>query len=78
LQPTYRSANYYFKEFDLKNGFPFVGWYLNGEREDEEVDAIVERDAGGQLSLKICGIYNFWALKGMRVQVRLLQMLVKF
>jgi hypothetical protein len=52
---------------------------LNGERErDEEVDAAVERDAGAQLSLKICGIYKFWALKGMRAQVRLLQMLVNF
>jgi hypothetical protein len=48
------------------------------EREHEEVDATVERDAGGQLSLNKCGLYKFWALKGMRAQVRLLQMLVKF
>jgi hypothetical protein len=48
------------------------------EREHEEVDATVERDPGAQLALKICGIYKFWALKGMRDQVRLLQMLVNF
>jgi hypothetical protein len=38
----------------------------------------VERDAGAQLALKICGIYKFLDLKGMRAQVRLLQMIVKF
>jgi hypothetical protein len=48
------------------------------EREHEEVDAAVERDAGAQLALKICGLYKFWALKGMRAQVRLLQMLVNY
>jgi hypothetical protein len=48
------------------------------EREHEEVDAAVERDLGAQLTLKICGLYKFWGLKGMRDQVRLLQMLVKF
>jgi hypothetical protein len=48
------------------------------EREHEEVDATVERDAGAQLALKICGLYKFWALKGMRAQVRLLQMLVNY
>jgi hypothetical protein len=42
------------------------------EREHEEVDAIVERDPGDQMDLKRCGTYNFWALKGMRAQVRLL------
>jgi hypothetical protein len=41
------------------------------EREHEEVDVAVERDPGAQLALKICGIYKFWALKGMRAQVRL-------
>jgi hypothetical protein len=48
------------------------------EREHEEVDAAVERDARAQLSLNICGLYKFWALKRMRAQVRLLQMLVNF
>jgi hypothetical protein len=48
------------------------------EREHEEVDATVERDVGAQLALKICGLYKFWALKGLRAQVRLLQMLVNF
>jgi hypothetical protein len=27
------------------------------EREQQEVDAAVERDAGAQISLKICGLY---------------------
>jgi hypothetical protein len=48
------------------------------ERENEEVNAIVERDAGAQLDFKRCGLYKFWALKGMRAQVRLLQMLVNY
>jgi hypothetical protein len=46
------------------------------EREHEEVDVAIERHVGAQLPLKICVIYKFWALKGMRAQVRLLQMLV--
>jgi hypothetical protein len=48
------------------------------EREHEEVDAAVEGDAGAQLALKICGLYKFGALKGMRAQVMLLQMLVNY
>jgi hypothetical protein len=48
------------------------------EREHEEVDVAVERDLGAQLALKKCGIYKVWALKGMRAQVRLLQMLMNF
>jgi hypothetical protein len=44
------------------------------EREHEEVDATVDRDTRAQMALKICGLYNFWALKGMRAQVRLLEM----
>jgi hypothetical protein len=48
------------------------------EREHEEVDATVERDVGAQLALKRCGLYKFWALKGLRAQVRLLQMLVNY
>jgi hypothetical protein len=48
------------------------------ERENEEVDAIVERDIGAQLALKIYGLYKSWDLKWMRAQVRLLQMLVNF
>jgi hypothetical protein len=46
------------------------------EREHEEVDVAVERDSGAQMALKICGLYNFWSFKGMRAQVRLLQLLV--
>jgi hypothetical protein len=30
------------------------------------------------MDLKICGLYKFWALKGMRAQVRLLQLLVNY
>jgi excinuclease UvrABC nuclease subunit len=30
------------------------------------------------MALRRCGIYKFWALKGMRAQVRLLQMLVNY
>jgi hypothetical protein len=48
------------------------------EREHEEVDVAVERDLGAQMELRRCGIYKFWALKGMRAQVRLLQMLVNY
>jgi hypothetical protein len=48
------------------------------EREHEEVDSVVERDAGAQLALKRCVLYKFWALKGMRAQVRLLQMFVNY
>ena len=31
-----------------------------------------------QAALKICVLYKFWALKGMRAQVRLLEMLVGY
>jgi hypothetical protein len=48
------------------------------EREHEEVDAAVDRDLVAQVALKICGLYKFWALKGMRAQVRLLEMLVGY
>jgi hypothetical protein len=42
------------------------------EREHEEADAVVERDARTQQDLKRCGLYKFWTLKGMRAQVRFL------
>jgi hypothetical protein len=48
------------------------------ERENEEVDVVVRRDPVAQMALKICGLYNFWALKGMRAQVRLLQLLMNY
>ena len=48
------------------------------EREHEEVDAVVDRDPVAQETLKRCGLYKFWALKGMRAQVRLLEMLVGY
>jgi hypothetical protein len=48
------------------------------EREHEKVDAAVERELVAQAALKRCGLYKFWALKGMRDQVRLLEMLVGY
>jgi hypothetical protein len=48
------------------------------EREHGEVDVAVERDLGAQMTLRRCGLYNFWDLKGMRAQVRLLQMLMNY
>ena len=48
------------------------------EREHEEVDATMDGDLVAQEALKICGLYKFWALKGMRAQVRLLDMLVGY
>jgi hypothetical protein len=38
----------------------------------------VDRDLVVQVALKRCGLYKFWALKGMRAQVRLLEMLVGY
>jgi hypothetical protein len=48
------------------------------EREHEEVDVALEVDPGDQLELKICCLWKFWALKGIRAQVRLLEMMVNF
>ena len=48
------------------------------EREHEEVDVGVDQDLVAQATLKICGLYKFWALKGMMAQVRLLEMLVGY
>jgi hypothetical protein len=48
------------------------------EREHEEVYAVVDRYPVAQATLKIYGLYKFWVLKGMRAQVRLLEMLVGY
>jgi hypothetical protein len=48
------------------------------EREHKEVDVVVDRDMGAQMDLKRCGLYKFWVVKGMRDQVRLLEMLVDY
>ena len=48
------------------------------EREHEEVDAAVDQDIVAQAVLKRCGLYKFWTLKGMRAQVRLLELLVGY
>jgi hypothetical protein len=47
-------------------------------REHEEIDVTMGRDARAQQALKICVLYKFCSLKGMRVQVRLLQLLVNY
>jgi hypothetical protein len=38
----------------------------------------VDQDLVAQADVKICGLYKFWALKGMRSQVTLLEMLVGY
>ena len=38
----------------------------------------MDQDLVAQEYLKRCGLYKFWALKGMRAQVRLLEMLVGY
>ena len=48
------------------------------EREHEEVVVAVERHPRAQMALKICGLYMFLDLKGMRDQVILLQFLVDY
>jgi hypothetical protein len=48
------------------------------EKEHEEVDVAVDRDPVAWAALKRCGLYKFWTLKGMRAQVRLLEMLVGY
>ena len=48
------------------------------EKEHEEMDAAIDRDLVAQVALKICGLYKFLVLKGMRAQVRLLEMLVGY
>jgi hypothetical protein len=48
------------------------------EREHEDVDASVEGDMRSQKALQRCGIYNFWAIKGMRAQAKLLQTLINY
>jgi hypothetical protein len=48
------------------------------ERDNEEVDAAADQYPVAQAALKRCGLYNFWVLKGMRAQVRLLEMLVGY
>jgi hypothetical protein len=48
------------------------------EREHEEVDATIERDMRAHKALKRCGLCKFWAIKGMRAQLRLLQTLINY
>jgi hypothetical protein len=48
------------------------------ERENKEADVVVERDLRAQMALKICGLYKFLSLIGMRTQVRLLELLVDY
>jgi hypothetical protein len=48
------------------------------ERENKEVDVVVKRDLRAQMAFKICGLYKFLSLKGMRTQVRFLEFLVDY
>jgi hypothetical protein len=48
------------------------------ERENEVVYVAVDRDMGAQMAMKRCGLYKFWALKGMRAQVSFLEILVDY
>ena len=48
------------------------------ERENEEVDAIVDQDMEAQMALRRCVLYKIWALKGMRAHVRLFEMIVGY
>ena len=48
------------------------------ECEHEDVDREVHRDINVQQALKICGLYNFWKLGGLRAQPRLIQMFVDY
>ena len=48
------------------------------EHEDEDVDRVVQGDIFSQKSLRACGLYKFWCLGSLRVQPRLLQMLVGY
>ena len=48
------------------------------EREHEDVDMEVNSDINYQQALKLCGLYKFWKLGGLRAQPRLLQMLVDY
>jgi hypothetical protein len=66
-------------------GFNSKKWFLLyrsvikwREREHEEIVAIVGTDARAQKYLKRFLFYKFWALKGMRDQVRLLQLFINY
>jgi hypothetical protein len=48
------------------------------ERENEQVNVVVDQDPRAQMPLNRCGLYKFWAFKGMRAQGRLLEMLVGY
>jgi hypothetical protein len=48
------------------------------EREHKELVVVVDRYLGAQMDMKKCGLYKFWALKGMRDQVRFLEFLMDY
>jgi hypothetical protein len=51
----------------------FAGWLSNGEKGSMRRSMLqVEKDMRAQQALKICRLYKFWAIKGMRVQARFL------
>ena len=48
------------------------------EREHEDVEEVVWGDLMAQQALRVCGLYKFWCLGGLRAKPRLLQMLVDY
>ena len=48
------------------------------EREHEDVDREFHRYINAQQALKICGLYKFWKVGGLRDQPRLLHMFVDY
>ena len=48
------------------------------ECEHGEVEEAVRADLMAQQALRVCGLYKFWHLGGLRAKPRLLQMLVDY
>ena len=48
------------------------------EREHGDVEEVVRADLMDQQVLRVCGLYKFWCLGGLRGKPRLLQMLVDY
>jgi hypothetical protein len=55
-------------------GVSFAGWLLNGGKYC--MRRLMLRDVRSQQDFQIIGLYKFWAIKGMRAQVRFLQTLI--
>ena len=77
-----RMYTHYFHKEQLCTG---LGMFFLGnmvlewrEHEHEYVDRAVLGDINAQQSLRMCGLYKFWKLVGLRSQPRLLQMFVDY